>query len=97
MSDRTHPFQQTIDLCQAALDSVRGEPGEKQYARASDFVSRYDEWLIGLEFAIDCLVEGERRVPQASNDAFECVYLAMRISHDARLRHLRDLVAAAER
>ena len=95
MTDREHPYQQTIELCQAALESVRDELGE-HYAQASEFVLRYDEWLVGLEFAIDCLVESESAVSRAAYDVFERAYSEMRKAQDDRLRNLQDLVTGAK-
>ena len=97
MSARRHPRQHIIDPCRAALDTVRAELGERQYLHACEFVSTYDEWLLGLEFAIDCLVEAERAVSPAAFDAFERAFAAMNRLGDDRLRHLRDLVPERNR
>lgn len=88
-----HPYQSIIDQCQVAANSVRDQLGPERFSEVSEYVSKYDEWLIGLEFAIDWLVDDESRVSQQSYDEFEKAYLMMGREADERLGHLRRLVA----
>ncbi len=94
---RKHPHQSTIDQCQLAVNSVKDQLGPERYGQASDYVSKYDEWLVGLEFAIDWLTEHESKISQAAYDEFDKAYRMMDRENDARLGHLRAQVSEPDR
>ena len=94
---KKHPYQRTIDQCQLAVNSVKDQLGSERFSKASDSVSKYDEWLIGLEFAIDWLTDDERRISQESYDEFEKAYRMMDREKDERLSNLRALVSEPTR
>ena len=93
----THPSQKIIEQCQLALNSVKDELEPERYCKASDYVSRYDEWLIGLEFAIDWLTDGEISISQESYDEFEKAYRLMDREEDERLSNFKNLVSGSNR
>lgn len=93
---RKHPQQNIIDQCQLAVDSVRDQLGPERFAKATEYISKYDEWLIGLEFAIDWLSDAETGISQTSYDAFEKAYRMMDREIDGRLSYLRTLVSAPD-
>ena len=94
---RGHPHQKTIDSCQIAANSVREQLGPEKFDQVSDYVSKHDEWLVGLEFAIDWLIEDETKISQAAYNKFEKAFSLMDREKDDRLGHLRALVSESDR
>lgn len=82
----------TESKCKVALEAVRGSLSEQEYRNCNDYISKYGEWLVGLEFAIDSLVEEERKINSKSYELFKEAFILMEQESNSRLEDLRALV-----
>ena len=60
-----------IEQCARALDSVKNLLNAGQYEEAKNFVVRHGEYLVGLEWAMDIIVEQEHSLTVQQFSEFE--------------------------
>ena len=82
----------TEEICNRALYSVKGLLTTHEYSECHDYINKYGEWLLGLEFAIDFLVEEERKINSESFSYFEDAFIQMKQGKNERLADLRSLL-----
>ena len=78
-----------IELCNLALESIRGLITEEQHQAAYDDVNRHDEWALGIEFVIDWLNEEGISINRKQFDAIYAAMSAMGLGEDDRVRYLK--------
>jgi alanyl-tRNA synthetase len=49
----------TIKLCNAAVEPLKGVIPEKVYVEIDDLINKYDEWGVGMEMLFDTISEEE--------------------------------------
>jgi hypothetical protein len=77
--------------CEVAARGILPLLSEQQAIEALDYILRYDEWHIGLEFIIDWLYEDELQISMSQFREFEKAYVLMGLTDDVRLKSLRSL------
>ena len=82
-------YQNTIDQCELAIKSVESILTPDEFQECMNYINQYNEWLLALEFAIDWLVEEDRKITQESYRKFEEAYKLMKLESDVRLKHLK--------
>ena len=82
-----------IDQCEVAIRSLEKILTVEEFSDCIDYVLKYDEWLLGLEFAIDWLVENDRKIDNKIFMKFAKAYKLMGLSSDIRLQHLKDQIS----
>jgi len=87
-----HKYQYIIDQCEIAIKCLQGILTESEYSECLDFVLKHDEWLLGLEFAIDWLAEDDREIDEDIFKEFEKAYIMMNLEDDSRLQDLKCLI-----
>lgn len=85
-------YQTTIDQCEIAIKSLSGVLTENEFSECIDSVLKHNEWLLGLEFAIDWLVEDKRKIDKQAFIEFEKAYKLMNMQHDDRLKDLKSQI-----
>ena len=55
----------TIKLCNAALESLKGGVPKRKYIEVDDLINKYDEWGIGMEILFDTISEKELSISPA--------------------------------
>lgn len=89
-----HPHQRHIDLCNAALESVRLLIPEKLYRDVYDYFNRHNEWGLGVEILIDQIIEYEIKI---TPDQFAKIHEAMSsmgLAETELVKSLREEVVA---
>ena len=81
-----------MDQCEIAIKSLQGILTESEYSECLNYVLKYNEWLLGLEFAIDWLAEDDRKINEYIFKQFEKAYTMMNLEDDGRLKVLKDLI-----
>lgn len=61
----------------------------REYQECLDYILKHNEWLLGLEFAIDALVEDDRKIKKENFIKFEEAYSLMGLESDTRLKRLK--------
>jgi hypothetical protein len=89
--------QEIIDQCELAIRSVVDLLSEDQAKSALDYVLKYDEWLLGIEFAFDSLDEEEIEIFPSQYLEFEKAFILMSKPDDARLALLKARSSATGR
>lgn len=87
-----HKYQHIIDQCEIAIKTLQGILTESAYSECLDYVLKHDEWLLGLEFAIDWLAEDDRKINEYVFNQFEKAYAMMNLRDDSKLNDLKDLI-----
>ena len=91
----SHQYQKIIDQCEKAVREVY-DLLEKDHADdALAYILKHNEWLLGIECAIDWLYEGEQRISESQYENFERAYAMMSIESDSRIEHLKQLVQSS--
>ena len=86
-----HKYQNIIDQCDQATRSVSALLDESQLNDALDYINKFDEWKLGLEFVIDWLVEGGAKVSDMQYQLFHLAFESMNCTNDSRLLQLKLL------
>ncbi len=79
-------------LCKQALESVKELLPKDQYIDCEDYILKHNEWLLGLECAIDYLGDEEATISVSIYKKFEYAFLKMNQQNNARLIALSKLV-----
>jgi hypothetical protein len=82
--------QRQIDLCNAALDSVRSIIPSDLCRDVDEYINRFDEWGLGVEILIDQISEFEIKITQ---EQFSHIYAAMDsmgLAKSDRVNYLRN-------
>jgi hypothetical protein len=87
--------QQTISLCNQALEAVRVVIPSDLHTEVSDYINRYDEWGVGMELLIDQLSESGIQITQEQFTLIETAMASMGLADDLRVSYLRDHYVAA--
>lgn len=87
-----HPYQTNIDLCEEAVLSVRNLLPLQVFSEAIEYITKYDEWLLGVELAIDIIGDEEQFVDIEQFKKFEKAYSSMNKLEDERLKYLRSRI-----
>ena len=85
-------YKKIIDQCEVAIKSVEGILSADEFSDCIDYVLKHDEWLLGLEFAIDWIVENNRKIDVQIFKEFENAYNLMKLSSDDHLLYLKDQI-----
>ncbi len=84
------PVPHPIDLCNAALESVRTHIPADLYRDVFDYINRHNEWGLGLETLIDQLSELEIKITADQFSLIERAMASMDLAGDQRVRYLRE-------
>ena len=57
-------YKNIINQCEFAIKGIENILTLREFKECMDYITEYNEWLFGLEFAIDCLVEDERKITE---------------------------------
>ena len=87
-----HPYQNVIDQCEKAVRSVSHLLKKDHADDALAYILEHNEWLLGIECAIDWLCEDELRISTSQFENFEKAYGMMSVESDSRIEHLKQLV-----
>lgn len=85
-----HPYQGRIDLCNAALESVRGRIPDGLYKDVHEDINRFDEWGLGMETLVDQLTELDIKITLDQFLSIERAMASMALADDHRMRYLRQ-------
>ena len=77
--------------CEVAARGILPLLSEQQAIEALDYILRYDEWHLGLEFIIDWLYEDGLQISMSQFCEFEKAYALMGLTDDVQLKSLRSL------
>ncbi|CAN97988.1 hypothetical protein predicted by Glimmer/Critica [Sorangium cellulosum So ce56] len=86
--------QEIQALCAFALESFKGVLPPERFRDAHDWVHRYGEWGLAMEFVIDWVGDLDLPVDQAQFDAIERAMDAMGWAESSRMKWLRGYFAA---
>ncbi len=81
-----------IDQCEVAVKSVESILSAEEFSECIDYVLKHNEWLLGLEFAIDWIVENDRKIDEKIFKEFEKAYHLMGLSYDDHLKDLKEQI-----
>ncbi|MFZ6647919.1 MafI family immunity protein [Undibacterium sp. TJN25] len=81
--------------CETAALGVLDLLNTAQKKAALEYILRYDEWLLALEFIIDWLDECDQKISSSQFSEFEKAYEMMSLANDERLQLLRSMVIEA--
>ncbi len=81
-----------IDQCEVVIRSLENILTDEEFSDCIDYVLKHNEWLLGLEFAIDWIVEDDRKIDAQTFKEFEKAYNLMKLSSDDRLQHLKEQI-----
>ncbi len=79
----------TINQCQIAIQGLEQIFTPQEISECMSYVTEYGEWLLGLELAIDWLVESNQKISLDNYQEFEKAYKLMNRELDVRLKELR--------
>jgi hypothetical protein len=82
----------TESKCIKALESVKNLLADKEYRDCYEYIRNHNEWLLGLEFAVDYLSEDEKIVSSQSYELFQYAFAYMKQTNNSRLEDLKSLV-----
>lgn len=82
--------EQTIDLCNQALEAVRAVIPSDLHTEVSDYINRHDEWGVGMELLIDQLSEFGIQITQEQFRLIEIAMASMGLADASRVTYLRD-------
>jgi len=85
-----HPHQHRIDLCNQALEAVRGVLPPETIHEVDEYINRFDEWGLGIEMTIDTLIELELKISRSQFLAIEAAMNAMDQRQSNRLVWLKQ-------
>ena len=86
-------YRNIIEQCEEAIKSVESILSVEEFSECIDYVLKHNEWLLGLEFAIDWIVEDDRKIDDKIFKKFEKAYYLMDLSNDGRLQDLKEQIA----
>lgn len=86
--------QEIQALCAVALESFRGVLPPERFRDAHDWVHKYGEWGLAMEFVIDWIGDLELPVDKAQFDAIERAMVAMGWAESSRMKWLRGYFAS---
>lgn len=81
-------YKNIIDQCELAIKSVENILTLDEFQECMDYIHQYNEWLLALEFAIDWIVEEDRKITEESYRKFAEAYKLMKLK-SKRLQHLK--------
>ncbi len=64
-------YKNIIDQCEIAIKSLESILSAEEFSECIDYVLKHNEWLLGLEFAIDWIVEDDRKIDKKIFKEFE--------------------------
>ena len=85
-------YQHIIDQCEAAVKGMKELLQAEEYQRCLDMVCEHREWHLGLEFAIDAIVEEDIVISQEVFEEFQKAYALMNLEADTRIIDLKKQV-----
>ena len=85
-------YKNIIAQCEVAIKGVKSILSAEEYSECIDYVLKHNEWLLGLEFAIDWIIEDDRKIDQKSFKEFEKAYNLMDLPFDDRLKDLKEQI-----
>jgi len=85
-----HPHQHRINLCNEALESVRGSIPEDLFRDVNDYINQFDEWGLGIEMLIDQISELEITITPEQFDLIRVAMASMELENSDSLVYLRE-------
>lgn len=85
-------YKSIVDQCEIGIKSLENILSAEEFSECIDYVLKHNEWLLGLEFAIDWIVEDDRKIDKKIFREFEKAYNLMDLSADSRLQDLKDQI-----
>lgn len=86
--------QEIQALCAVALESFKDVLPPERFRDAHDWVHRYGEWGLAMEFVIDWVGDLDLPVDQAQFDAIERAMVAMGGAESSRMKWFRGYFAS---
>lgn len=85
-------YQQQIDLCNIALESIQLLISIEKCQDISNYINQFGEWGLGLEILIDHICEFEIRISPKQFEQFRLAMVSMRWDECKRLQDLHEYV-----
>lgn len=85
-------YQNIINQCELAIIGIKSVLTPKEFKECIDYITKHNEWLLGLEVAIDWLVENDRKIEEEKYREFEEAYKLMGLESDPRLKSLKSQI-----
>ena len=85
-----HRYQPVIDLCNAALESVRERIPAELYKEVHDDINRFNECGVGLECLVDQLSELDIKITPEQFTSIERAMQSMNLADDQRMHYRRQ-------
>ncbi|MEM6885321.1 MAG: MafI family immunity protein [Verrucomicrobiota bacterium] len=86
----------TIRQCEAAINSAKYVLSDEEYSESMDYILKHNEWLVGLEFAMDLIDEYERKITFDTYSEFEKAFSLMDLVPNKRLFRLKEQIEETE-
>jgi hypothetical protein len=87
--------QNTIELCLAALQSVRSSISQERALEIEQCITTYNEWGLGLENLIVELIDQDVKILPIQYESFSRAMAAMELSESSLLKELRSQLATS--
>ncbi len=82
-------YRNIINQCKSAIEKIESILTPKEFQECIDYITKYEEWLLGIELAIDWLIENDQKITSENYQEFEKAYKLMKLESDTRLQHLK--------
>ena len=82
-------YRNIINQCKSAIEKIESILTPKEFQECIDYITKYAEWLLGIELAIDWLIENDQKITSENYQEFEKAYKLMKLESDTRLQHLK--------
>ncbi|MGD1918270.1 MAG: MafI family immunity protein [Pleurocapsa sp.] len=82
-------YRNIINQCKSAIEKIESILTPKEFQECIDYITKYEEWLLGIELAIDWLIENDQKITSENYQEFEKAYKLMKVESDTRLQHLK--------
>ncbi|MBN1430284.1 MAG: MafI family immunity protein [Anaerolineae bacterium] len=77
-----------VEVCNRALEAVRVAISKQQYNDAHDYINKYGEWGLAMEFLIDWICEDDIRITERQFQYIQAAVKVMEMAAAERMKHL---------
>ncbi len=85
-----HPHQHRMNLCNEALESVRGLIPENLFRNVNEYINQFNEWGLGIEVLIDQIIDLEITITLKQFNLIQVAMASMELENSDCLVYLRE-------